>query len=578
MAEVLRTRADTDGRISRERRSRARRRASTACESGDGERVSSKMSACSDEHPAMAAEGAASVAKTRPPLRLRMASQDILCARSMEVDWDEGAGVRHQWSSWSDQVANGWHEAEKLLPSSATDIRVRFQARGLRGFEPVWKVDRRRRCAWVLHQGQFQQEVITLRARADDIDEGVDVLFELKGPATACYVSRAWNAKREIGLKPSEWEHWEEVKTRPRAHAPPATLEAADGAAPLLAAFGDPELFFACATKRLGAAATALVEVHRATLRGLWELEGSLAGQKTGVNAGNTATAGLGIASAVLLFVAPPLGVALGAASATAGGVTCAGDALADQAHAADLREQLSRDAWDSFAFAELLQQWLRARKALGTSVPVGAASAVADGRPAGPRRPSDGDGALSAAIDAGLMAGAVTNTAATTATRLVAGLSAAAQSGALAATGVLGIVGALISTGMAIRGFKATKPSEQATRDFIAELRERVLQTQHLLAVLGRLECPICCDTLTLEDDVKRCSRSLHYFHTHCALGPGSGLDPHVVRGARAAGIPLGDLVGVGRDGKLLVPPCKVCKCIMEPQAKPLVAWMSRA
>mmetsp|Transcript_17690 Transcript_17690/g.57417 ORF Transcript_17690/g.57417 Transcript_17690/m.57417 type:complete len:103 (-) Transcript_17690:1165-1473(-) len=64
--------------------------------------------------------------------------------------------------------------------------------------------------------------------------------------------------------------------------------------------------------KRMCAAARELLKVHRQTLDGLRELDGRMTGQWVGANMGQTASAGLGIASAVLLFTVPPLGAAFG--------------------------------------------------------------------------------------------------------------------------------------------------------------------------------------------------------------------------------------------------------------------------
>ena len=83
------------------------------------------------------------VLSTPPPVRIRMISSDVLCMRSMEVEWENGTGERQSWSSWADWLST-WHEAEKLLPCTVTDIRIRFNVRTPGGPINVCKVDRSR--------------------------------------------------------------------------------------------------------------------------------------------------------------------------------------------------------------------------------------------------------------------------------------------------------------------------------------------------------------------------------------------------------------------------------------------------
>merc|ERR1719359_652551 len=127
-------------------------------------------------------------------------------------------------------------------------------------------------------------------------------------------------------------------------------------------------LYYKCTTKRMCAALRALVEVHRQTLQVLKELDRQFASQWVGTNVGNTTSASLGIASAVCLFVVPPLGIGLGIGSAIAAGLTFTGDTLADRAHHSTFRKQLSKDAWNAFVAAELLKEWVQAQHTIGSS------------------------------------------------------------------------------------------------------------------------------------------------------------------------------------------------------------------
>lgn len=298
---------------------------------------------------------------------------------------------------------------------------------------------------------------------------------------------------------PKGWEMWADVDSRPILQDCSETLEAADCAAPLAVALGNPALYYKCTTKRMCSALHALLSVHRQTLQGLAELDGQFTNQWMGANVGNTTSASLGIASAVCLFVVQPLGIGLGVGSALCAGVTFAGDTIADHAHHSILRKQLSRDAMNAFVVAGLIQEWVQAQQSLGSS---GEQLSFTVGRVATPARCStSGD-----AIDGGLAAGSVVNG---VASRVGAGVAGASQ--------VLGIAGALIQTGVAIRGWTSTNAGQQIVRSKVQELSYRILQIQHLLAAMDRLECTACSDMVTLADDVRHCKQNLHCFHARC-------------------------------------------------------------
>lgn len=441
-----------------------------------------------------------------------MVSADILCARSMEVEWEDGTGVRQSWSSWTDELENGWHQAAKLLPSSVTDISVHFKIRGVGGPWNVCEVDRRCKRAWVTtKEGEHKTDVIWLRRRRCDAHDVIDAVFELSGPAHACHISRAWNASGS-GVHRA-WEWWEDEETQPACDDAPAILEAADGAAPISVGLGNPQLYHRCALKRVCAAIAKLQEVHRQTLAGLRVIDARFTGQWVGTNLGNTTSAGLGIASAVFLFLVPPVGVGLGIGSAVTGGITFAGDSLADRAHMAMLRKQLATDAWNSFAAAELLRQWMEARQALGEEA--GALpKLVMMGGSTGAGESAQGAGE---AFDTTLAATAVAESAGATATHIVGRIVETARPVAVAATQVFGIAGALISTGFAVRGWSSSKFGQSAVRSKLAELTMRVAYIQHLLAVLDRLECPLCSEDVRVTDTVRRCAFGLHCFHAAC-------------------------------------------------------------
>jgi len=464
---------------------------------------------------------------TRPPLRLRMTSADLFCARSMEVEWEEGTGERLTWSSWNEELESSF-EAAKILPSRAVAICVKFQVHGPGGPWDVKQVDRHNNCQWRrAADGKFPAEVIWLRTGPEESCAEVDAIFELKGPAQGCFVSSAINTARQGS--PEWWECWDNGETRPSPEERSATLDAADGAAPLVG-IGIPHVYYKCTAKRMCAALHVLLEIHRDTVTGLRELDTRFTGQWVGVNSANTAAAGMGIAAAVLLFTVPPVGVGLGIGSAIAGGVGCAGDFAADYAHFKGLRKQLAKDAWNAFVVAELTTEWMQAQQALGASN--SAAGMLVDGK-AGPRSAAaEVEELVGAPVDAAMTAGAVGQGTAATATRVVERV-ANVGTGATVAGQVFGIAGALVSTGIAIRGWSSTKSGQRVVRDQIGSIGLRMLQIQHLLAAVDRLECPICSDDITHMDDIRRCKHAHHCFHASCCpeLPLDAGADPSQAR-----------------------------------------------
>lgn len=466
--------------------------------------------------------------RTAPPVRLRMIGADLLCPRSMTVQWEDGTAVgRQSWCSWTDGGDScSSFEAELLLPSSVTDVSVSFQVR-MPGCAPkqVNRVDPWSRHIWMKCDGKFLEEVLWFRVGRDDFAEIIDMTFVLTGPAHACYLLRSWNATGSDTHKP--WEFWPDDETKPQPEEP-ATLEAADGAAPIAVGLGNPKLHYICTAKRMCAAARALLEVHRKTLEELRSLDKRFTGQWVGTNVGNTTSASLGIASAAFLFFAPPVAIGLGVGSAVTGGVTMGADAVADSVNHASLRRQLANDAWNSFVVSELVREWVHARETLGAS-----SKAIALAGMAGSRSQltlGEEGIPLGDVVDGALVTGSVSSMSANAATRV---MSTMGQQVAMASQ-VLGIAGALLSTGIAIRGWSSTKAGQTDLREQATELRLRILRIQHLLSAVDRLECPVCADEVILADEVRRCTCMLHCFHVACVQGQqvcplcGSDLEPN--------------------------------------------------
>lgn len=462
------------------------------------------------------------VAKTPCPVRLRMVSGDVFCARSMEVSWEDPSGQRHAWSSWDDDPEHlSWYEAEKLLPSNSVNISVKFFARGLRARPHVVRaVDRRRNCRWEQVGDDFREETFFFRGFLSTLEDQVDAVFEMKGQPMAGYVSRAWNAGREEGQKPEAWECWDDKHTRPKSDLVVPALEAADAVAPAFLDIDDPAIRCACATKRMCAAMNAMLETHRETITGLMAIDERYSGTWVGVNASNTASAGLGVAATVALFVAPPVGVALGVGSTVASGMGFAGDALGDWGNNSDLRRQVARDDRCAFAAGELLKEWMEARAVLDAarSSPRNSPRADNDEEHDQSDDPSSSSSAperrrLTAekAMDHSLKGGVISQNL-TTVAKIAQGGRAAAHTARW-----FPIAGTLVSTGFAVRGWSTRKGGQKILRAKLDDIRGRMLRIQQLVACVGRLECSLCAEAVILFDNVRRCQHRHHIFHASC-------------------------------------------------------------
>jgi len=240
-------------------------------------------------------------------------------------------------------------------------------------------------------------------------------------------------------------------------------------------------------------------------------LDGDITKQWFGVNSANTATAGLAVGSAVTMFIAPPVGIGLGLAAATSGGVTTAADVSEDSNMLKAFRDQLSLDNLNTIAVAELENEWLLAREKV--------VEAYAE-----KGTPEIGNGTMELSIRSGRfvqLGSTITNIVAELADGGVAATRGATAAnvvrvGAVTAR-VFGVVGAVAATGVAVHGWSTTKFSQKAVRSKLAEMTSSLLYMQRWLAGLEHLECPICLESLPLVGETRRCADNYHYFHASC-------------------------------------------------------------
>ncbi|CAK9102919.1 unnamed protein product [Durusdinium trenchii] len=429
---------------------------------------------------------------TPPPLRLVMKSYDKLSQISMKVTWIDEDGEEQNWSSWDDALC-GRCGATKVLPAQSRDIQVRFRVQP--GGRKVQQVDRKNRCAWT----RAGEEVIHLRSYGDD-SKGIDAWFELRGPMTHCHVWRAWNACNTGA--PDPWEHWPDFPSD-RAAPPPATLQAADTAAPWPGNQASPKgedytVRVTGAMSRLVAAAEVLLAVRRRTSRALEELDNQLTKQWFRVNSGNTVAAGLAVASFGSLFVAPPIGVALGATSAAAGVSSGAGDVVADAEKGRNLAKLMEVDITEELAF-DSIESELRCALAKAVQRQRGA---------------SRGGAAATTALAAYAQ---TANLVLLRSAKYIALSQAGAESLALAGR-LLGGLGAGLAVGVAAHGWSTTKPMQKLVKEKLIEIERSMEYLEGLRQQMsGALRCPLCDEPLGFgARELRRCSR-FHCFHAHC-------------------------------------------------------------
>mmetsp|Transcript_34650 Transcript_34650/g.79329 ORF Transcript_34650/g.79329 Transcript_34650/m.79329 type:complete len:562 (-) Transcript_34650:29-1714(-) len=438
-----------------------------------------------------------SVVTTAPPVRLRMFSHDSLCARSMEVSWDTGSGARQEWSSWDDQFSSSY-ATEKFLPACASNIRVEFRTRArVVGGESitVYGVDRQKGCQWrKCEAGRYVPEVILFRTAAEDWSEAIDAVFELTGPLFHCYVWRAWNASTGPDTPPRAWECWQDQASLPTATPLPVAIEAADRAAPpnRHLAMAPQDRLEACA-QRLVAAARALLDVRHQTLTDLECLDKRLGFHWFAINSTNTLSVGLGAASVAAFFVSPPAGIALGVGSMATGTAAQATDFVSDEAYLQGVRAQLSKDAWNAFAVAELEVEWLKAYNVAG-EVPFDIDAATASHN-------------LERVGMVGCRAVGATATAA----------NAVVHTALPATAKALGFAGVFVSAGIAIHGWATDKALRVALRKKRSDLATSMLTLQRWLASMRLLECPLCTEKLHITHLSVQCRSAWHCIHSSC-------------------------------------------------------------
>lgn len=299
---------------------------------------------------------------------------------------------------------------------------------------------------------------------------------------------------------------WDDNASRPK-RCKPEVLIAADGVAGHRAQ-QDPVLDCARATERLVAAVCALHEVRRKTCKLLKVVDESLTGQWLAVNSANTMSAGLGVAAAVSLFMAPPISFSLVVGSALVGGGAGAGDAIGDVMTNGDMRDQLSCEAWNTFAVAEIEHEWLAARqKAAKLQISVVEPGAACD---ASHLRPAYG-AQLATATVAKVLVDAIGET------RAASSAVVAAEAAAPVAAKALGVLGAAMSVGIAIHGWSTTKSLQATVRRKIEDLISASQRTSGWLSAMGRLECTICRCGVHMSQEAGCCQEAWHYFHARC-------------------------------------------------------------
>ena len=113
-----------------------------------------------------------------------------------------------------------------------------------------------------------------------------------------------------------------------------------------------------------------------------------------------------------------------------------------------------------------------------------------------------------------------VAGTAVGIADQVVLGGAETASIGARAvpvAARALGVVGAVVSTGVAVHGWVTTKGLQETCRSRLTSVNSATVATQRWLAAMSQLECSICLGAIELHEEARCCSKSWHYAHAHC-------------------------------------------------------------
>ncbi|CAJ1331370.1 unnamed protein product, partial [Effrenium voratum] len=239
---------------------------------------------------------------------------------------------------------------------------------------------------------------------------------------------------------------------------------------------------------RLVAAAEVLLAVRQRTLRALEELNEQLTKQWFRVNSGNTVAAGLAVASFGSLFVAPPMGVALGASSAAMGLGSRTGDAVAEADKGRSLAKLMEVDSTEQLAF-ESVESELRCVLAR--------AAAAAKQRQTAPKA-------------AALAAYAQTANLVLVRSAKYIALSQAGAEGVALAGRLLGGVGAGLAVGVAVHGWSTLKPMQKLVKEKIDEIQRSMEYLEGLRKQMcSALVCPGCGEALSFgREDLRRCSR----------------------------------------------------------------------
>ncbi|CAK9058818.1 Small G protein signaling modulator 3 (RUN and TBC1 domain-containing protein 3) [Durusdinium trenchii] len=253
--------------------------------------------------------------------------------------------------------------------------------------------------------------------------------------------------------KSFEKEHWPDFPSD-RAAPPPATLQAflkgnqARHKGYQASPKGE-DYTVRVTGAMLVAAAEVLLAVRRRTSRALEELDNQLTKQASEVNSGNTVAAGLAVASFGSLFVAPPIGVALGATSAAAGVSSGAGDVVADAEKGRNLAKLMEVDITEELAF-DSIESELRCALAKAVQRQRGA---------------SRGGAAATTAL-----AAYAQNLVLLRSAKYIALSQAGAESLALAGR-LLGGLGAGLAVGVAAHGWSTTKPMQKLVKEKLIEI-----------------------------------------------------------------------------------------------------------
>lgn len=299
------------------------------------------------------------IAPTQSPVRLCMFSEREMV--SMEVRWCDTSSAKQRWSSEEDNFCTPY-EAEKILPSCATNISVEFFVCSDGSKTPVYKKGtavKESLIEPVVERIELRLNPSKIVANDRGASNNIDAIFTLDGCGYDCHVKSAWNRAGE----PRSWEIYDDKSERPDPALPLLTLIAADNVPAPPLEFMNAASGVVLATNRLVAALKALQEVRRVGLKQFQDIDQGFDLQWWLVNIGNTCSLASDTASALTAVCSPTTSAITGFIAASFTSSAWVYDVIGEGMRNKRVRQAYFWMLRECMAVQELEKQWQKASK-----------------------------------------------------------------------------------------------------------------------------------------------------------------------------------------------------------------------